>query len=258
MMTVNNDYSWPPAYTVRRSLRARRTFLQIKPHQGLEIVVPYKRKTLNIQKILNDQRSWIEKMLRRWTELFKPAESAALSMPPLERPHTLECPAIAENWKIIYHPTPNTQGIRLSVIASSDSASEKHLILKGNTENLALCQQKIIRWLMQQAQNHLGGYLEELSIRTGLSYQRASIRKQTTLWGSCNSKKNISLNYKLLFFPKTLAHHVLLHELCHTKYLNHSTRFWQYLEKLDADYHANKQALKTADRYIPAWIRRGT
>jgi len=126
--------------------------------------------------------------------------------------------------------------------------------IENNPENHSLYQRLLIQWLMKHAHQHLVPWVIELSTLTGLIFNRAIIRGQTTLWGSCNAKKTISLNYKLLFLPKVLAKHILLHELCHLQYLNHSMHFWKLLEKWDPDYKSHKKSLKTAEYYLPRWL----
>ena len=81
-----------------------------------------------------------------------------------------------------------------------------------------------------QAKIQLTKRLQELSRLTGLDYNRVFIKNQKTLWGSCSSKKNINLNIKLLSLPQHLQDYVIIHELVHTKELNHSPRFWNLLQ----------------------------
>jgi predicted metal-dependent hydrolase len=256
MNTRNITALWPPAYNVRRSLRARRTFLQITSVQGLEIVVPDRLKRLNIEKLLEEKRGWIEKMLARFRAPFQQVHSneqgyARANTLPAERPNTIECLALNETWQISYQPT-SAKRITLQIHYSPD----KILILKGDTDNIPLCLKTLKKWLMKQARAYLIPWLQKLSLETRLSYHRVAIRGQSTLWGSCNGKKNISLNYKLIFLPKTLTEHVLLHELCHLKHLNHSESFWLLLKDFDAHCTENKKALKLAECYMPGWLGR--
>jgi len=72
--------------------------------------------------------------------------------------------------------------------------------------------------------------IEELSQLHNFTYNRISIRKQKTRWGSCSSKNNINLNMNLLHLPSELMDYILLHELVHTKVKNHSKDFWDELE----------------------------
>jgi len=69
----------------------------------------------------------------------------------------------------------------------------------------------------------------ELAQLHNFVYNRVSIRKQKTRWGSCSSKNNINLNANLLHLPSELMDYVLLHELVHTRVKNHSKKFWDEL-----------------------------
>ena len=70
----------------------------------------------------------------------------------------------------------------------------------------------------------------ELAQLHNFVYNRVSIRKQKTRWGSCSTKNNINLNANLLHLPPELIDYVLLHELVHTRVKNHSKDFWDELE----------------------------
>ncbi|MBS3809280.1 MAG: M48 family metallopeptidase, partial [Desulfobacterales bacterium] len=77
--------------------------------------------------------------------------------------------------------------------------------------------------------------LEELAERHGISYNKVFIKNQKTRWGSCSSAGNLSLNYKIALLPGELMDYVLLHELVHIKYPNHSSDFWEELDRLAGD-----------------------
>ena len=70
----------------------------------------------------------------------------------------------------------------------------------------------------------------ELAQLHNFVYNRVSIRKQKTRWGSCSTKNNINLNANLLHLPPELMDYVLLHELSHTRVKNPSKDFWDELE----------------------------
>ena len=72
----------------------------------------------------------------------------------------------------------------------------------------------------------------ELAQLYNFVYNRVSIRKQKTRWGSCSSKNNINLNANLLHLPSELMDYVLLHELVHTRVKDHSKDFWNELNTI--------------------------
>ncbi len=78
----------------------------------------------------------------------------------------------------------------------------------------------------REGKRYLMARLRLLSVQTGLEARRISFRYQKGRWGSCSAQGNISLNLKLFDLKPELIDYVLLHELAHTKELNHSRLFW--------------------------------
>lgn len=65
-----------------------------------------------------------------------------------------------------------------------------------------------------------------------LPYRSVKINSSSGRWGSCSASGNINLSYYLVLLPKHLIDYVLLHELSHTREMNHGERFWTLLDKL--------------------------
>ena len=92
---------------------------------------------------------------------------------------------------------------------------------------LAACE----RALKQQAENLLPARAKTISRKHNLSYRSLKIRKLTSRWGSCSSKKDISLSYYLMQLPWEFIDYVILHELAHTVIPNHSRKFWDFMDQ---------------------------
>ena len=92
---------------------------------------------------------------------------------------------------------------------------------------------KVIEESMRRnAKSILPPRLERLSKQCGLSYTSVKINSSQGRWGSCSGRKDINLSYYLVLLPSHLIDYVLLHELCHTREMNHSERFWALLNQL--------------------------
>jgi predicted metal-dependent hydrolase len=76
------------------------------------------------------------------------------------------------------------------------------------------------------------------------SFNRISIKNQKTRWGSCSIKKNLNINYKIVFLPKAMQDYIIVHELCHLKEMNHSPRFWQLVQRALPDCLETRKKLK--------------
>ncbi len=72
---------------------------------------------------------------------------------------------------------------------------------------------------------------------------RIVIKEQKKRWGSCSSKGNLNFNWKLIFAPPEIIDYVVVHEMCHLKYMNHSRLFWGEVEKVLPDYKERRKWL---------------
>lgn len=87
-------------------------------------------------------------------------------------------------------------------------------------------------------------YVNELVKQTGLVPNKITIKQIKYAWGSCSSKKNITINLELIKYSEQAIRYVILHEFCHIKYMNHSKDFWNLVEKYMPDYKQVKKEFK--------------
>lgn len=78
----------------------------------------------------------------------------------------------------------------------------------------------------------------------GLKHGSVKVNGATTRWGSCNRKGDINFTYRLLFAPEELIDYVVVHELAHTKEMNHSADFWAIVAHTMPDYLARRKKLR--------------
>lgn len=109
------------------------------------------------------------------------------------------------------------------------------------------------RALKQQAARLLPQRLATLAHKHGFSYKAVRVRKLTSRWGSCSSQGVITLSYLLVQLPWHLIDYVLLHELAHTKHMNHSRDFWSTFEaSLPTAKTLRKEIRKLQPQLLPA------
>lgn len=108
-----------------------------------------------------------------------------------------------------------------------------------------LIRNAIIRALKKSAQAYLPLLLNELAERYGFKYKKVKISGSKSRWGSCSSIGSINLSCYLMLLPPHLMDYVLLHELTHTKEMNHGAKFWEILDKLtEGRAHALRKELR--------------
>lgn len=78
----------------------------------------------------------------------------------------------------------------------------------------------------------------------GVTHGSISIRNQKTRWGSCSAKGNLNFNWRLVMAPAGILDYVVIHELCHLAYLNHSSQFWRLVSGILPDWKERRSWLK--------------
>lgn len=239
-MTSSGKTADLPKYSVRVSRRAKRVNLCVRPHSGLEVIVPQRFNKSQIPGIIQKNRDWIERTLAKWSEVRPPA---AVS----ERPASLRLRAIDQTVRLHFKPKPGLLQVHLS-------AEEYSMVLSGNTDDRSLVVKALEARLKSVAKQQFAPWLTALAKEKGLKFSKLTVRGQKGRWGSCSSARNISLNYKLLFLPPELVRYVFLHELAHTRHLNHSAAYWRFLTTLEPHARELDLLLRDAARYIPNWL----
>ena len=102
------------------------------------------------------------------------------------------------------------------------------------------------KWYKQEARKYLVARTEKLAERLNFNYKGIYIRDQKTKLGNCSTELNISLNWRLVKAPTLVSDYLIIHELVHTKIMNHSSKFWTLLKSLYPDY---KDAMNWLDKY---------
>jgi len=83
-----------------------------------------------------------------------------------------------------------------------------------------------------EAKRLLPDRVETLARQYGFTYTGIKINSSRTRWGSCTSRKSLNLSLYLMQLPWHLIDYVLLHELCHTREMNHGDRFWALMDQV--------------------------
>ncbi len=101
-------------------------------------------------------------------------------------------------------------------------------------------------WYRKRARETLGRYMERcyaIASRHGVSKPVLLIRAMRRRWGSCSPNGRITLNLNLVKAPVHCIEYVIMHELCHLKYHNHSTFFYSLLTRCQPDWRKRKEIL---------------
>ena len=116
----------------------------------------------------------------------------------------------------------------------------------------AVIQRKVILWYRKQALNDFARRLELLATKLGVPTPSLYLSNARARWGSCNSKSEVRLNWRLIQAPPHIINYVICHELAHIREMNHSARFWAMVEQIFPDYKKAEKELKTLSALLHA------
>ena len=118
------------------------------------------------------------------------------------------------------------------------------IVVRRRRARRTLAETPEVAELRKQAKAYLPGRLAELAAQHGFSYNQVRIKHNVSNWGSCSVKKNINLNLNLMRLPAELQDYVMLHELCHLKYMNHGKEFHALLESVCPNHKELRRQLR--------------
>ena len=194
--------------SVRENKRARKVSIRVRPSSEVLITIPTGFDRSQIPDILAQHSTWIDTQKKRYR---------------IRRPSIISLKAIGERWKVTYIDGPGNRG-------SIEELPGHTIVVHGTSEDPTGWVSLLNRWLHEKARNVLERWLGQLSADLLISFNKLTVKRQNTKWGSCSRKRNINLNRNLLFLRPEMARYVLIHELCHIKQPNHSEQFWELLD----------------------------
>jgi predicted metal-dependent hydrolase len=203
----------------------RKTIALIVDPQGHLIVrAPLHTSETQIGKIVKQKSGWIEKK-----------KQLALQRQPLEAVDRFR-----EGREFYYLGKPYP----LVVVGSRQPL----LALNGRFELARLALPDAARvfekWYRAQARRELSERAAQLASRFGFQFQRLSINGARTRWGSCGLRGSLNFTWRLVMAPQPVIDYVIVHELAHLQIRNHSSGFWELVEKLLPEYRNQRAWLK--------------
>jgi len=216
----------PVDYVLCRS--RRRTIGLSVDHRGLRVGAPQRATLKDIEALLHKHGKWVLDKLARWQD--KPATAPlqdGSTFPWLGAPVTLRQDALSKRvcWQ--------EQTLKVPATLSLETA--------------------LLRAIKPKARTYLQARLEIWAARMGLPLPPLFLSSARTRWGSCNSKGEIRLSWRLMHFEPALIDYVVVHELAHLKEMNHSPRFWSVVEAHFPDWRQARTALRRLAPELPVY-----
>ena len=115
---------------------------------------------------------------------------------------------------------------------------------RKNRNNTQIIKDLINNLYMKIAEKEVAMAMMVVTRIVGIKPNKYRIKRLKTAWGTCTQNKNITINSELMKYDRQVIQYVVLHEICHLKYMNHSKEFWNMVEKYMKDYKEVRSRLK--------------
>lgn len=210
-------------------IRQNRKTIALTINEALEVCVkaPHFVSEEEIEKIVTKNKEWIQKAQQ---EKKKRCEA-------VDWIQKQEILYLGETRKIYFRESKKSKGC-------IEFINNSYYITLSQKDNEASIKELMETYRKQQAQPLFEALTYKYCKHLGVTCGKVTIRKQKTRWGSCSSKGNIAYNVKLLGAPLEVIEYVVLHEVMHLKYFDHSTAFWEAIRQLMPQYKQYKYYLK--------------
>ncbi len=217
-------------YTLKRSSR-RTISIRIKNTGQIIVGCPLKTPFTYIEKLLSEKERWIVQKLE---------EIRVKSPAVIEKSF--------ESGDLFYYlgKSYRLKIVEKSITKKADLHFEDELMVLeiSRADDKDKIKSSLKSWYISKAAELLVERIRIYSSVVGVSPKKVTVKEQKTRWGSCSSKGNINLNWKLVMSPLSVVDYVVIHELCHMKEMNHSGRFWELVEAVMPEYKVYRKWLK--------------
>ncbi len=211
--------------TFRRNPRAKRTTLRVDAiKERLLVTLPQRTPEDNAWDLIKQAEPWIIKQLEKG---IKPTPFAP----------DMDIPVFGEPHRIRFQPFDS--------ISIEHDQHSKAIVIKGYTSQVIPT--LMMDWLWQQIQEYTEEKVDFLAQQIGKTVNVVNIKDLNSRWGSCSSRNNISLSWRLVFAPHNVIDYVCAHEVAHLKEMNHSPRFWSIVEQFCPEHQE-----------LRAWLRKNS
>jgi predicted metal-dependent hydrolase len=214
-------------YVLERRRGRRGVGLRVN-ERGLSVSAPLAMPLARVEALVRESESWV---------LRKVAEWSGRQITPLEWSDGAKLPWLGGF-------------LTLRIAAGSRARAVRNgaeIRVTGPAGDAEAVRRAVVRWYKGVAHDVLSSRVEALAQAAKLAPPKVFISPARTRWGSCNTRREVRLAWRLVKAPPDLADYVICHELAHLRHMNHSRAFWGEVERQCPDYRRLRAELHATD-----------
>lgn len=207
-------------FKLRQNARIKGGRLLVSPEEGLVVEAPRTISLRHAHKMIGKKRDWVIQALKEVRQSHKLVNEI--------KKHDRSLFIFGKERQLIVKRAEPKDCIRLT----------KHKLILGFADwkvSPTQIKERLQIWLRNRARRYLTARARHLGQRR-FDYTDVVVKDQKNLWGSCSSTGKLYLNWRLIMAPRFASDYIIVHELCHTRHLNHSQKYWQSLKRYKPHY----------------------
>ena len=218
-MLVLSD-KFKKSIVIIRSKRSRRITLRVCQLTGkISLTIPLKTSIISAKYFLNQNADWINCQLSRILPTHNVTNGSIVPIEGIDR-------------EIVIRKCSKEDYL----------LGENKLFLDCNKLDVS---KKVKEFLLNHAAKVMTPIIKENAKYIGKKIKEIRFKDTKSRWGSCSSEGSIMINWRLVMAPKSVYKYVIVHEVAHLEYMNHSPEFWNLVKKLYPNYFKERSWLKT-------------
>jgi predicted metal-dependent hydrolase len=221
-----------PAYSVRRSSRARRSRLTITDQGQAVVVLPARAPESDAAELVIRHRRWVE----RHTSEIQSRRLALAARPALGHGRTVPLHGVEH---VVFDMT-SLRGRRTTLSVADGPAIVISRASSDGRPTAAILE----AWLRERAREVIGDLLGRRAVEMDIEVERMAIRDQRTRWGSASRRGTLSFSWRLVMAPIEVLDYVVVHELAHLRATGHGRAFWRLVDGYFPDSAAARRWLR--------------
>ena len=219
---------------VRRATRTT-TAITVHPDRSIEVVAPKGMRKKEVADFVRSKAVWVIKQQAHFARLRVPQEKQFVN---------------GESFQYL----GRQYRFKMRIVTGSNVTSK--VCLKAGTffvdmpkrwsvtKRKQAARELLVDWFKEHAKSRLAERARIYARQLGVPAPRTFVRDQQKRWGSCNKKKELRFNWRIIMAPMPLVDYVAAHELCHLFYYDHSPEFWSLLRKILPDFEKRRGQLE--------------
>lgn len=225
------------SYQIKRSKR-KTISIRVRELNQLDIIAPLYCSNKDVETALFSKGHWI---CRQFAKL------EALAANPVNT-------EIAEGIAVLYLGESYILQI-FSGVKTRILLTDEELLIELPSASDKTPEELLKKWYIDAAKRLLTERTLYWSTKIGVTVNRLSLRDQKTRWGSCSSKANINYNWRIVMAPPPIVDYLIVHELCHLRFPNHSAAYWDFVASFLPDYKVSRNWLKANGNLLSRLFR---